>query len=115
MKRCRGFIHSGFQGQWCGRELKTDEQKSAGLCANHLAGKKRSSAAKEKRAAESAANDLRLKASEAACATLKKLGIEATPHYDALRRFGSGYTGGVVIQNTDELIAALCDGRSITL
>jgi len=100
-KGCNGRTRDTWSSHRCGVELRTEEQKIAGLCGKHLAGHKISERAAEKRRQRNASADAKRAEIQALCDQLSALGVDASPHYNLLSRF---YTGSVVVHNPNTLI-----------
>lgn len=99
--KCGGWVTGiGWTGNYCRKDLKTDEQIKVKLCGHHLAGYRRRKANDEARNKERVlSREFHVKA-KAVVTRLEKFGVKAYPHYGA--QIGR-HTGQVVIENPEAL------------
>ncbi len=97
-KTCSAWSSDGRMSFHCTRPVKDE-----GLCAQHLAGKKRRAINNQQRAEKSRQTDAVRIAAEEACTRLASHGLDAVPEYSAIRLT---YTGRVAL-NPAALLAIL--------
>lgn len=88
-ERCSEWSHDGRMSWQCNRPVKAE-----GMCAQHLAGKRRREENDRKQAEEWRAAARVRESAEDACRRLAEDAIEASPEYSTLTK---GYTGRVSV------------------